>query len=90
MGIDHVYMLWQPSQQRIRDSNLTAFRHVLAEEWQVKVSDYPALYRWSIEEPEQFWCALWAFAHVIAERQGDIVLQDGDRMPGAQWFPRPA
>ena len=81
-------MLWQPSQQRIQDSNLTAFRHALAEEWQVKVSDYPALYRWSIDEPEQFWCALWAFAHVIAERQGDIVLQDGDRMPGAQWFPR--
>ncbi len=81
-------MLWQPSQQRIQDSNLTAFRHALAEEWQVKVSDYPALYRWSIDEPEQFWCALWAFAHVIAERRGDIVLQDGDRMPGAQWFPR--
>jgi acetoacetyl-CoA synthetase len=81
-------MLWQPSQQRIQDSNLTAFRHALAEDWQVKVQDYPALYRWSIEEPEQFWCAIWSFARVIAERQGKDTLKDGDKMPGAQWFPQ--
>ncbi|CAK0741576.1 Acetoacetyl-coenzyme A synthetase [Gammaproteobacteria bacterium] len=81
-------MLWQPSQQRIQDSNLTAFRRVLAADWQVNTPDYPALYHWSIEEPEKFWRAIWAFAHVIAECQGEITLQDGDRMPGAQWFPQ--
>ena len=44
------------------------------------------MHRWSIEQPEEFWSAVWDFCEVIGEK-GSVVLRDGDRMPGAQWFP---
>ncbi len=61
-------------------------REVCAQ-WNVAVTDYSALYRWSIEQPEQFWQSLWSFAQVKAEYRGELVLKDADKMPGAQWFP---
>jgi acetoacetyl-CoA synthetase len=48
---------------------------------------YAELHRWSVAEKEKFWRAVWSFGEVVAERQGDVALVDGDRMPGARWFP---
>jgi acetoacetyl-CoA synthetase len=79
--------LWQPSRERIVASNLTAFMREAETTWGASLPDHSALYRWSIEEPERFWQSVWSFGGVVAERRGDVVLQDGDRMPGARWFP---
>jgi acetoacetyl-CoA synthetase len=49
--------------------------------------DGRALHRWSVENPETFWAALWSFCEVVAERRGETVLVGGERMPGARWFP---
>ena len=48
------------------------------------------LYDFSIAEVEKFWRSVWTFAGVIADRQGDRVLRDGDKMPGAAFFPESA
>ena len=47
---------------------------------------YRPLWRWSITEQEAFWAALWDWCGVVGER-GGRVLVDGDRMPGARYFP---
>ncbi|MBI3524846.1 MAG: acetoacetate--CoA ligase [Betaproteobacteria bacterium] len=78
--------LWQPSTERIARSNLTAFMHAASRQWGRGFEGYAELHRWSVEHPEQFWVSLWEFAGVIGTR-GDTALVDGDRMPGAQWFP---
>ena len=75
--------LWQPSATRIEQANLTTFMRTL----DAQPTDYAALYGWSVHEPEAFWRALWAFTGVIAEQQGTVTLQNGDKMPGARWFP---
>ncbi|MEX0959448.1 MAG: acetoacetate--CoA ligase [Burkholderiales bacterium] len=80
-------ILWQPSPERIADSNLTAFIRLVNERWQAAVADSGQLYDWSVREPERFWVAVWEFCEVIAATRGDRVLTDPDRMPGAQWFP---
>jgi acetoacetyl-CoA synthetase len=77
--------MWRPSEERIAQANLTRFMRVLRENHAVDVTDYAALYEWSVAQPERFWTALWSFADVIGER-GDEVLVDRDRMPGAKWF----
>ncbi|WP_332674749.1 acetoacetate--CoA ligase [Aromatoleum sp.] len=78
--------LWAPSAERIAASNLTAFRRCAEQRWDVRLPDFDALHDWSIASPEQFWVSLWEFGGVIGER-GERVLVDGDRMPGARWFP---
>jgi acetoacetyl-CoA synthetase len=50
------------------------------------VVDYPSLYRWSIDRPEDFWSTLWDFCRVKASRRWDRVLDDPGAMPGARWF----
>ncbi len=79
--------IWQPSRQRVEAANLTAFIRAVEEQWQIPIGDYTALYRWSIEQPESFWSSLWSFVDVRCEQRGEVVLRDGDRMPGARFFP---
>ncbi len=67
---------------------MTAFMRAIEGEHGVRLPDYAALYDWSIREPEQFWRAVWTFCGVIAEHRGDVVVEDGDCMPGARWFPQ--
>jgi len=79
--------LWQPSQERIEEANLTRFARQAIREWKLGINDYPAFYRWSVEHPEQFWDSLWKFAGVRASTKGSRVLADGEKMPGAKWYP---
>ncbi len=79
--------LWQPSPERIAEANLTSFATQVERDWGVKLDGYDALYDWSIEEMEKFWTSVWDFCGVIAETRGSRVLIDGDKMPGASFFP---
>ncbi len=79
--------LWTPSEGRIANSNLTAFMNRVCSQRAVSIPDYGALYQWSIDEPQKFWKSVWDFGGIIAQRRGRVVLRNGDKMPGAQWFP---
>ena len=48
---------------------------------------YAALHAWSVERSEEFWNLLWEFCEVQGTRSGPTLL-NGERMPGAQWFPQ--
>ena len=52
----------------------------------VAFSSYADLHRWSIDDREGFWSLVWDFCGVVGEK-GERVLVDGDRMPGASFFP---
>ncbi|PKO56860.1 MAG: acetoacetate--CoA ligase, partial [Betaproteobacteria bacterium HGW-Betaproteobacteria-19] len=79
--------LWTPSAERVETANVTAFRRTAETRWGVSLPDYDALYDWSVAQPEQFWVSVWEDGGVVGER-GEAVLVDGDRMPGAKWFPQ--
>ncbi len=78
--------LWKPSPDQIEQSNLHAFMQAVNDAHGLSIGDYDALYAWSIEHPEFFWPAVWRFGGMIASRNWDAVLTDGDKMPGATWF----
>ena len=48
---------------------------------------YAPLYEFSIRHPEKFWPLVWEFCGIRASGEHEPVLADGDRMPGARWFP---
>ncbi len=79
--------LWQPSPERIATTNLSAFMRHVREHYGVAIDGYGRLYAWSINDSERFWHAVWSFCGVIAATQGDTILVDRDKMPGARWFP---
>jgi len=80
--------LWQPSESRIRSAQVTKFREFVNERYDPALADFAALYRWSVDRDRDFWSAVWDFCEVVASERGDTVLLDGDRFPGARWFPQ--
>src|SRR5918999_5956264 len=79
--------LWEPSARAVEDAQLTHFARQVARKRRLELNSYHDVYRWSVERPEQFWAEVWDFCGVIASRRGRAVLIDGDKMPGARWFP---
>ena len=79
--------LWTPSPERIAAANITRFLDRVNAEWSANLADTRALWRFSVDEPEKFWTSVRDFGELKAETWGKRVLVDGDKMPGAQWFP---
>ncbi len=79
--------LWEPSTEHIAATRLSAFIEQVNRDFGLGVAGYQALYDWSIAEIGDFWRAVWDFGEIIAETRGDVALADGDKMPGARFFP---
>jgi len=75
--------LWTPDEATVQNALLTGFIQKSGRNYK----NYHEIWRWSVEEPEDFWSRLWDFCDVIGEK-GTAILQDGDKMPGAQFFPQ--
>ncbi|WP_107850397.1 acetoacetate--CoA ligase [Oceanimonas marisflavi] len=80
-------VLWQPDAARVERSHLYRFMQLAGKQAGTHFDNYDALYQWSVTHPEAFWSLLWDFTDVRASTRGERVLVDGDRMPGARWFP---
>ena len=79
-------LLWKPSEERIKSSNMYRFMNFINEKHQRDFAAYPSLYQWSIENIPDFWAAMWEFAHIKASHPYDQVIEDVKKMPGAKWF----
>ncbi|MBI3445853.1 MAG: acetoacetate--CoA ligase [Magnetospirillum sp.] len=80
--------LWQPSRERAEGSGLAAFMALANDRFQVGADDYQSLWRWSVDQPNQFWPLVWEYCGLIGEGPGAVVVDDPARMPGAAWFPQ--
>ncbi len=78
--------LWEPSEERIKNANITRFIQSVNEKFSLKIDGYAALYQWSIDRREDFWASVWEFGNVIASQPYDKVLEDSPSMIGAKWF----
>ncbi len=52
----------------------------------LSLKSYKDLHAWSVADPDLFWDQVWDYCGVIGEK-GARRLIDGDKMPGAQFFP---
>jgi acetoacetyl-CoA synthetase len=73
--------LWKPNPATVGDTRMAQFIQAMGQ------GGYADTWQWSIDRPEEFWTQVWRFCGATGER-GEIVLEDGDKMPGARWFPQ--
>tara|TARA_Y100001980_G_C14556928_1_gene354779 strand:- start:227926 stop:229854 length:1929 start_codon:yes stop_codon:yes gene_type:complete len=78
-------LMWQPSRERIGQSNLTAYLEFLEEKYGLHFKDDQALYQWSITHIADFWESIWTWFDVIHEQKYTAVLE-GDDIRTAKWF----
>lgn len=82
--------LWTPTQDQIDAAPLTAFMKAAAAKTGTSFASYAELHRWSVEDREGFWSLVWDFCGIVGDKGasgGERVLADGDKMPGAAFFP---
>ena len=79
-------LLWTPSTDAVERSNMTRYMRWLKTERGLDFGgDYHALWRWSVDELEDFWASIWDYFEVRASTPYDRVLPSRE-MPGAEWF----
>ncbi len=78
--------LWVPSADRIAQSPMTQFMQWCADRYASSFANYDAFHRWSVDEPEAFWSAVWAYCGVIGEPGSRVLIERGDMLK-ARFFP---
>ena len=79
-------LLWQPSEERITNTNMYRFMHFINEKFNQSFAEYDSLYEWSIENIPDFWASMWEFAEIKASKPYDQIIDNVMKMPGARWF----
>jgi len=79
-------LLWEPTQERIENTNMYRFMNFINEKYSQNFTEYPSLYQWSIENIPDFWAAMWEFAGIKASKPYGQIIDDLGKMPGAKWF----
>jgi acetoacetyl-CoA synthetase len=78
--------LWTPSQDRADQSTMAQFENWVKTNRGLSFDDYNAMWRWSIEDLDGFWSAIWAFFDIRASAQPRCFMAK-NQMPGAEWCP---
>ncbi len=79
-------LLWEPSEEWKRNTNMTKFMDFVNKRHGKNFQDYNGLFNWSIDSTPDFWAAMWDFADIKASKRWDTVVDDVSKMPGAKWF----
>lgn len=79
-------LLWKPSEEYIKSTNIYSFINYVNDKLNLKINDYPSLYKWSVDFPGSFWDALWNYLDIKCSHPYCTPVDDIWKFPGAQWF----
>jgi acetoacetyl-CoA synthetase len=82
---DRQQPMWRPSAEHAEGTEMDRFRRWAAERHGRSFAGYEQLWRWSVDELEQFWADIWEFCGVVASKPYERVLGSHE-MPGTEWF----
>jgi acetoacetyl-CoA synthetase len=78
--------IWQPTPEDVERAEVTRFIRWLGAERGVEVDGYRELWKWSVDNLDDFWRAAWDYFEVLSDGEPETVLASRE-MPGAEWFP---
>jgi acetoacetyl-CoA synthetase len=79
--------LWRPSLQTTKNANITQFIDAVNTQHNLAISNYEELYRWSINNIEDFWRLMWDYGEIQASRRYEAVMEDATKFLTTEWFP---
>jgi acetoacetyl-CoA synthetase len=78
-------MLWQPSDNFSRQSNLWKYIQWVNHTYDKSFSGYEELWNWSVTNVAEFWESLWKYFSIMHEGTLEKIVS-GDVMPHTVWF----
>ena len=83
--MDLINPLWTPRAEQ--DSALETFLNDVNSHFGLKLSNYHELWRWSVDDIEQFWEYWWQQANLIVSHQPSDTLRKANSFEKHVWFP---
>ncbi len=80
-------LIWEPSQERKKTSNLTRFINLVNQCYGQEIASYHDLQSWSVKNIPAFWELMWEFGGVKASVPYRTTAADLENMLGVKWFP---
>jgi acetoacetyl-CoA synthetase len=77
-------LLWNPTETEKTQSNLYAFFKWVADKTGLQFPDYHDLWKWSVDQPENFWDSIWNYFEIQHDGNYSKVLSGS--MPKVKWF----
>jgi acetoacetyl-CoA synthetase len=78
-------ILWTPPRDQRERTQMGRWMNCLRDEHGLDFAGWDELWRWSVDNLEDFWASIWEFFDVQASEPYDQVLTTRE-MPGAKWF----
>jgi len=78
--------LWSPASDARTRTRMGRFMDRVEADGGLQLPDYDALLRWSVDDLNGFWSAIWRFFEVRSATDPGPALANR-RMPGARWYP---
>ncbi|MBB5323104.1 acetoacetyl-CoA synthetase [Anoxybacillus tepidamans] len=79
-------ILWTPTKEQIEQSSVKKYMDWLQAKKGLTFDSHAALWKWSVEQLEQFWETVWEYGDVQSSAPYACVLEER-KMPRANWFP---
>ena len=79
-------LLWEPSEERKRDANITRFMEYVNQQYGKNLHNYEELHKWSTDYLPEFYASVWDFIGIKASKSYEMVVDDINEFPGAKWF----
>ena len=55
-------ILWKPTQEQVKKTQLESFRKQVNMRFDIDIKDYADLHKWSINNIEDFWKSIWGLS----------------------------
>jgi len=78
--------IWQPSEERKRNTNMTGFMDFVSKRYGKGLHSYDELYDWSVASPADFWASVWDYVEIRASEPCDTVIVPAEHMMYTRWF----
>lgn len=79
-------VVWKPSDKQIENSQIHKFINFLKNNHIADLTDSDDLYKWSIENSEQFWNSFAQFSQIKFSNPAHDILANPNNMLEAKWF----
>ena len=79
-------ILWTPSKEIIDNSHLQKFKNIINNKYHLTLHDYSDIYKWSVDNIDDFWEELWGYSKIIYSKNFSRVRLNGNRMIDTKWF----
>ncbi|MDC1066975.1 acetoacetate--CoA ligase [Alphaproteobacteria bacterium] len=85
-GISSNPILWSPSEERIKSSQMYKFMFYINKKYNLNIDSFSELHNWSIEDKSKFWSSVWDFFQVKGSKGMKPYIEPENKMPGSKFF----